>query len=165
MGIELRDLVEPEHRGAPLRDRGRWAVQPLHALTVDLDDMPPGGIATSLEDRAGVRSPLEHQRSGRRWTRRLAAAAMKEIAPRAAGALVGNVLSEHMLEPRPVAIQAQLEVTPNRPPVWTRPIVLALDVVVLADESFEHRDLNGPVRTDMTRSLACVSGTIIGTDP
>jgi hypothetical protein len=49
--------------------------------------------------------------------------------------------------------------------VWTRPIVLALDVVVMADERFEHRDLNGPVRTDMTRSLACVSGTIIGTDP
>ena len=61
---------------------------------------------------------------------------IKEIAPRAAGALVGNVLSEQMLEPPAVVIQVQPEVTPNRS-LRVCALVLALDVVVVLDERFE----------------------------
>src|SRR6185312_2275765 len=85
--------IEAKHRWAPLLNSDRGTTHPFHELTVDLDDKLPGRIATGLEDRAGLRSPLEHHRPDRGWTRRLTAAVMQEIAPRVAGALVGNVLS------------------------------------------------------------------------
>ena len=97
--------IQPEHRCGPLPSSDRRAFQPLHELTVDLDDKLPRRIATSLEDRAGLRSPLEYHRPDRGWTRRLAAAVMQEIAPRAAGALIGNVLGEKMLEPFAIMVQ------------------------------------------------------------
>jgi len=165
-GIErLPELgpIKAEYRWAPLLSSDRRGFQPFHELTVDIDDKLPGRIATGLEDRAGLRSPLEHHRPDRGWTRRLAAAVMKEIPPRLAGALVGNVLGEQMLEAPAILIQAQLEVTPNRP-LRVRALVLALDVVVVPDQRFELL----PARAREYRhetSFACASGPIIGTDP
>jgi len=138
-GIELLPElgpIQPEHRWALLPSSDRRAFQPLHELTVDLDDKLAGGMATSLEDRAGLRSSLEQHRPEPGWTRRLAVAVMKEIAPRSTGALVGNVLSEKMLKPPAVVIQAPLEVTPNRP-LRMGALMLALHVVVVPDERFE----------------------------
>jgi hypothetical protein len=147
----------------PVPNLDRPGFQPFDELTVDFDDKLARGLAASLEDRSGVRSSLEHHRPDRAWTRRLAAAVMEELAPGAAGALVGNVLSEQMLEPPPVVIQPQLEVTPNRP-LRVRALVLALDVVVMPDERFEFLSAWSP-RDRHSRSFARASGSIIGIDP
>ena len=48
----------------------------------------------------------------------------------------GDLLSEQMLKPPAVVIQAQLEVTPNRP-LRMGALVLALHVVVVLDKRFE----------------------------
>lgn len=165
-GIELLPelgQIEAEHRWAPLLGSDCGTTHPFHDPTVDLDDQLSRGIATSLEDGAGVRSSFEHHGLDRGWTRRFGAAVMKEIAPRAARALVGDVLSEQVLEPPAVLIQARLKVTPNRS-MRVRALVLALDVVVTPDERLEL--LSAWARQDRHgQSFPCPSGPIIGTDP